>query len=412
MDLKIEKHSFINTHKKSIIAASLALMVALSLLLGSTPEIRSTDIVLSAVKNGDVNSSTTGVGQIKSLKQWQITANESGHLVEILKNVGDSIHQGDVILRLKNNKITQLENSLKQDIELLETELLSTRLRLMATQSEKQNQSKKNKLLMETTALELAAIKELVNKGIMPKLKLAQVEAKAQGARLDFELSKALLVSSQKMIDAEIMLKKGKVKRAQAELQNIRVRIQDLDVRSPITGILQSVNEKYGSKILEGEKLASVSNTQQMKASFILPEQDSTFVHLGKSVTIKTSQGQLAATISLIKPAIKNGAIEVEARFTEQIPLWLKPDLPLQAVVTGNSSYTGLYVKKPAEVNHNAEITVYRMDRKRKALTPVLVKFGRQMEQYIAIQSGLTAGDMIVFSSQVPLSGQYINISN
>ena len=144
---------------------------------------------------------------------------------------------------------------------------------------------------------------------------------------------------------------------------------------------------------------------------FYLPEQDVNTVTQGKQVLIRSSQGQFTTTISLINPSIKDGAIEVEALLPDNFPAWIKPDLPIQVIVSHSSQQAKVYVKKPNNVVSNSQSTIYRLDRKKQTLVAVDVQFGDIFDDFIEVKNGLKHDDIIVVSSAFALQGNEVMIN-
>lgn len=412
MDRKITQTASLVKHKQWLYLLAIIALIIGYLWSQDNNSIHQSELVFAKVQNGAVDKPITGIGKIVTQQSWQITAEQAGTLIEVFKQPGDTVARAEVILQLKNPRLQEELASLKADLVLLKTELASTKLRLEAQYSQEKNNSEKAKLRLNTAQQELQASKELADKGIVSALQLATIEAKTQEAKLDFEMSKSALVASAKIIDAELLLKQGNIDRTQAKIDNLNKHIALLQVKSPISGVLQSVKQTYGAFIAQGDSLATVSDTSQMKAVFYLPEQDINAVSLGKEVILRSSQGEFKSTVSLLNPSIKDGAIEVEAALLSNFPTWVKPDLPIQAIVQYKSGIGQIYVEKPANVISNSQNLVYRLDKKRQMLVAVKVDFGNFYEQYIEVKKGLKQNDIIVLSSSQQLKGDEITIIN
>lgn len=411
LDRKVDNTSIFEQYKYQLMALTALVLLAIFWGFSSSSSIAEKDLVYAKVNNGAINKSTTGIGKITALQSWQISAEQSGSLIEVLKQPGAMVAKSQTILRLKNPRLQEQLESLTEDLTLLRTELLSTKLRLNAEYTREQNDSKKMRLRLNTAEQELQASQELATSGIISALQLATIKAKTEEARLDLTMSKSTLAAKKKIIEAEILLKKGSIKRKQAEVNNLNNRIEMLNVKSPISGILQSVEQSFGALITEGKALATVSDTSQMKAVFYLPEQDINTVTQDKEVLIRSSQGEFTTAISLINPSIKDGAIEVEALLPDNFPAWIKPDLPIQVVISHSSGQAQIYVKKPNQAVSHSQSTLYRLDRKKQSLVAVTVEFGDIFEDFIEIKSGLSHDDIIVVSSAFPLEGSEVMVN-
>lgn len=182
-------------------------------------------------------------GQVLAWRNVSIKAQQSGTIVAMLKQQGDAVQQGDILLRLSDEG-----------------------------RSAKLAQAKAN-------------------------LKLRQTEIDSASA-----LSKANFLSA-----TELNRLQSELAKAKAELASAELAIQNTEPTAPFSGVLDRRHVEVGDLVQTGSVLMQLVQIDQLKVTAQIPQQHIAALQLGQTVTVRLLDGrELAGTLSFISFAADN----------------------------------------------------------------------------------------------------------
>jgi len=169
-------------------------------------------------------------GELEPIKQIAVRAKTASSIVELVRDKGELVEQGETIFRL--------------DLEDRKAQLASAQA------------------AVANAELELSAAKKLKKKGL-------QSDNLVKSARSALAQAKAQLA------------------RAQLEIQNV-------DVKAPFKGIIERRPIDLGSRVDVGEELATLVDESVIKAIGFVPQQSVTKLAIGQTVLINLLDGRQA----------------------------------------------------------------------------------------------------------------------
>ncbi len=293
------------------------------------------EVVAAAAKT--MSDDITAVGSLLSDESVQIAAETNGRVAEIRFTEGDSVAEGDVLIRL--------------DDALIKAQLADSEARLALA---KANYDRAVTLRKSGTTSQTA-------------LDTAQSELLVQQAVYDL----------------------------------IRTQHEKLSIKAPFPGELGFRTISQGAYVTAGTPLVNLEKIDQLKVNFSVPEFYLSKLAVGQKIDITADALpglRFEGTIYAIDPAIDvNGrAVRVKATLANQHEK-LRPGLLARITVRGQPR-TAVTIPESALVSRGEDFLVFKTDNGKAKETKVLA--GRRENGFVEILDGVEVGQQVVIAGQ------------
>ncbi len=229
---------------------------------------------------------TTGPNQIVTLY-----AMESGMLMQMRKDIGDKVRQGENIAVLENPEIEYLIDEANAMLLSAEAELISAQAKASAAQSK---YDRLNNIFSKTPAL--------------------TTKADLENAEADMKSSKAFLQEVQARINL-----------ARQKISNIKKRKAFLTVKAPFSGVITKRFVDKGAMIQSGlnqsnpQALFELQENNPIRLTIPVPESDAAGIQKGMDVEVtlpeisgKSFTAEVSRTSNALDPMSKTMQVEID----------------------------------------------------------------------------------------------------
>jgi membrane fusion protein (multidrug efflux system) len=252
---------------------------------------------------------------------------------------------------------------------------------------------------------------------------LAAAVADASLARLTLERARALRqggANSQADLDAA----EARAKQTEAAVASLRTTIAKKIIRAPFDGRISIRQVELGQYLAPGTPIATLLSVTPVHADFWLPQQAIAELSRGQRVRIRTDaftnaswDGEITAINPEIDPATRN----VRVRATLPNPDGrLRPGMFVDVEVLSKDKRDVLTIPLTAVIFAPYGDTVFVLDEKKdeKGKTTTVarqtfVRLGERRGDYVAVDSGLNAGQVVVSTGAFKLrNGMAVLVNN
>lgn len=247
----------------------------------------------------------------------------------------------------------------------------------------------------------------------------AQAEATVSSAKaavkkveLEMERTEKLvaknIVGSTEMdlLNVQLRASTSKLKEAEANLNQMRTRLNNTKIRAPFSGRIDRIFLKEGSLLEEGSLLTSISDLDQVNVYFDISEQEYLNIALdttdetqfSKEVRLILANGAVyphTGTAEIVENAFESstGSISLRARFPNPNGILKHGATGRIAVPTETGDLLLVHQKSVFEIQDKAYVYTLHGDTVR--MTPFLN--GARVGHYYVVLDGLTADSKVVF---------------
>ncbi len=328
-----------------------------------------------------------------------INAAVDSRVVQIVRRAGiDPIKEGAVIMVLSNPDLEleaeKAEWQLKQDqanLANLKVKLESDKLDQRASLAELESQYTQAKFTADRD-LELTRLN--LKSDLESKLSVDQ----ANQFQNRVGLQKQRLGIADESIKAQIDAQQVAVESSEAAFEEKKKQVEQLTIRSPISGQLQEVDVEVGQRVPTGTVLAKVADPKKLKAVLQIAETQMKDVRIGLDATIDTRNGLIPGRVIRIDPAALNGTVGVDVALLGPLPEGARPELSVDGTIQIERLRDVVYVDRPVSGDQDTTIGLFKIDPDGKGATRVTVKLGRASVNTIEVKDGLKVGDRVILS--------------
>ena len=301
------------------------------------------------VGHGEILDLRSFTGSLIPAARFEVAAKTGGLLEVLAVDIGDTVHQGDVIARLDDAEFVQ-------EVEQARAELRVAQASLQESRSSLESKRRAAERMRSLHRQKIAAEAEL---------DAAEAEAGAQAAR--------------------VQLAEAQVLQREAQLKGAEVRLSYTTVRALWQGggATRVVGERFvdeGTTISANTPIVSVLDIASLIAVLFVTERDLVRIGIGQRVQIaadpypgETFEGRIVRIAPLLRETSRQARVEVELANPEGR---LRPGMFVHAQVTLGAASDATLLPQTALVERNGKTGVFSVDREAKQARFVPVRVG------------------------------------
>ena len=364
----------------------------------STLRVNGDTLSISEVKAGEFNDYIRVSGQVHPMTTIQLSPREAGIVEEIVIEEGTQVKAGDVIIRLSNDdldleilnseaNLAEKENALRNTMIQMEQEKMQLSLNILELETEVKRKGR---------ALE--SQKRLFDDGLIGKEEYLRSEEDYILFCKKLEVTLARAEQDSMYRNVQIQQMQESLKNMKINMQRIRMRKDNLDVKAPIDGELGLLEVVLGQSVGSGMKIGQINATGSYKIEAQIDEHYIDRVFAGLSATFERQNETYDALIRKVYPEVRNGKFQADFKFSGEQPANIR---------TGQTYYLNLQLGQPESAILIPRGTFYQKTGGKwiyvvspdggKAVKRE-IRIGRQNPQYYEVLEGLEPGEKVITS--------------
>ena len=403
MDRIIEKKKGLKKRHIPYILGGAALLLFVGWLIfgnhASTLRVEARTLTIETVQNGLFNDYIRLNGQVQPISIIQLSAIEGGMVETKLIEEGSMVNKGDVIIRLINPMLS---------LSILDSE---------AQLAEKQNFLRNTLVQMEQDKLNLKREKLQLDLDIDRKKRrfeqyqqmyneeLTSKEEYLQ-AKEDYEFGvrqRDLVMERQKQDSIFRGVQVDQMEESLANMRRnmtmIRERVENLNVKAPISGQLGLLDAEIGQSINTGQKIGQINVLSDYKIEANIDEHYIDRVRIDLSATFERQDKKFNLRARKVYPEVRSGQFKTDFVFTDE-----RPD----NIRTGQTYYLNLELGQPSDAiliprgafyQSTGGRWIYVVSSDGSTAIKRNIRIGKQNPQYYEVLEGLEAGEKVIVSS-------------
>ena len=400
MDREISKEIRIKEKRKSIIKWVIGLgSVAGSIVLVLSliqPTLKMDDVIVSKVDKGIIEVSVNASGKVIPAFEEIINSPINSRILEIYKRGGDSVDVGTPILKLDLQRAETDFQKLLDEEQMKRLQLEQLRVNIRSKLSEMEMKLKVSRMELSRKEVELRNERYLDSLGAGTTDKVRQAELSFTVGELQLKEDEQKYLNEQALGKADLKVKELELNIFRKGLAETKRTLEDAQVRSPRKAILTYVNSELGAQVVQGAKIAIVSDLSHFKIDGEIADTYGDRIATGNKVMVKIGSEKLNGTVSDITPLSKNGVISFTVQLDHdnhpRLCSGLKTDVYVMNAVKedvmriANGSY---YVGKG-----DYELFVIKGGN----LIKKKIRLGDSNFEFVEVIDGLQPGDKVIIS--------------
>ena len=364
----------------------------------STLRVNSETLTISEVTSGEFNDYIRITGQVHPMTTIQLSPRESGIVAEIVCEEGAMVKAGDIIIRLNNDdldleilnsesNLAEKENALRNTMIQMEQEKMQLSLNILELETEVKRKGR---------ALE--SQKRLFDDGLIGKEEYLRSEEDYTLFCKKLEVTIARAAQDSMYRNVQIRQMEESLENMKLNMQRIRRRKDNLNVKAPIDGEISLLEVGLGESVGSGRKIGQINAVGSYKIEAFIDEHYIDRVSAGLYATFERQNETYDAVIRKVYPEVRNGNFKADFRFSGEHPMNIR---------TGQTYYMNLQLGQPessiliprgAFYQSTGGKWIYVVVPEGGKAVRREIRIGRQNPQFYEVLEGLEEGEKVITS--------------
>ena len=333
------------------------------------------------------------------IKTIYLDAIEGGQVDTVIREAGNFVKEGDIILRLENTSLhIQISN---QDAAVVEQRNLLTN----NTFNLEQNLTRSRQLLIDRE-YEIRRLKRIYErqKELFEQDLISKEEYDQSKDDFDYEVKKHRLNIQSFERDSifqkvQIQQLEESLNRLEDNLRIARKRLENLNIRASVTGHLTSLNAEIGESKAQGERLGQIDVLDGFKVRAAIDEHYIARIDIGQKGQFDFAGRSYSLVTKKIYPEVTNGRFEVDMEFEGEEPNGIRRGQTVRIRLELGDLEEAVMLARGGFYQKTGGNWVYIMDESGEFAAKRSIRLGRQNTQVYEVLEGLTPGDRVITSS-------------
>ncbi len=403
MDRKIEKKHF--TPKRiawSIGILLLAIVIIYgfsSLGSGSTLRLERDRLTISDVGLGEFQEFIPVNGTIMPIRTFYLDATQGGTVLEVYLQEGTFVNAGDKILMLDNTDM-QLD-IMYREAQLFEqiNNLRNTRLAM------EQNSLRLRGELLEID-YQIGIAKRNYEQSISLKEKnlISHNEFERTGEEFDYWKNRRELTIETQRQDSilrviQIEQLEASVQRMQANLEIVKKKLDNLELKAPISGQLSLLNAEVGESKSRGERLGQIDILDGFKVNAGVDEYYISRISTGLSGEVTIAGEMFNLKIKRVYPEVRDGRFQIDLEFVGTVPEDIRRGQTIRIRLFLGDLSDAVLIPRGGFYNTSGGNWIYVLDKSGDFAVKRDITLGRYNPKHYEVLDGLEPGEKVITSS-------------
>ena len=319
-------------------------------------------VEIATIDRGTIRERVSLVGSLKPKEQVEVIPRITGRLERIFVDVGDPVREGQLLAELEGEELAQ--QVLRADASLAVAE---------ATLAQREAE-------LENARAEGKRAADLFAQGLMSVQAQQTAETRAR------------------VVQSQLALAEAQVRQAKAAHEELRIRQQQTQIRSPLDGWVARRYVHPGALVNPNTPLVNVLRLSTMVTQVSVPERDFAKLQVGNQATVaidalggRSYEGRVARISPLLDPTTRSGSVEIEIPNSDG---QLKAEMFARIQMDLGADRQALLVPRDAVILRGQQTGVNVLLTDRVQFRPI--ETGASTEQGIEVLAGVEAGTTVI----------------
>lgn len=312
-------------------------------------------------------------------------------------DAGDTVTQTQTLATIDS---PQLTNELQQEeatLQSLQIEL--DRKQIQSKQQQLNNQKAIDKALVALNAAdrEKRRADKAFKSNSISEIDFEKAQDDLENASLEHKHATEDALLAKESLDFELKTSQLQVDRQALMVSDLKRKVEELDVRSPVNGIVGNLAVEQKNQVAQNQAILSVVDLSEFQLEVQIPESYADDLAIGMDAEIQVNGKAHPAVLVTISPEIQNNQVTGRVRFAANSVPGLRQNQRLTTRILMENKSDVLMVQRGQFLDSANGKIAYVINDNKAIRTPIVT--GARSLGAVEILSGLVAGDEIIVSS-------------
>jgi HlyD family secretion protein len=305
---------------------------------------------------------------------------------------GDTVKAGQVLATLVSPALESEYQRERATLESLDTALQRQGIEIRRQKLRTQEEKDLANVQIRAAERELQRAQSAWDSGAISERDLRRAQDERESARLAYEHAAQTADLERESLDLDLRTRRLERDRQGFVVANLKRRVDELAVRSPVDGIVANLAAAERASVAENAPLLTVLDLTAFEVEFQVADVYARDIKPGMEAQITLDGGEHRGVVTAISPEVRSGQVTGRVKFAAQPP-GLRQSQRGSVRIVIEQRDRALKFERSSDITA-ATRAVYVVDGDRAVLTPV--ELGAASVGEIEVIRGLEPGDEVV----------------
>lgn len=356
------------------------------------------DLRISEVRIGHVDNTINASGIVIPVREEQIPSPAQTRVRKIIAKAGQTVKAGELLMELDDQAVRFAIDNLREQISQQDIRVQTLSNELDAQLKRIASEIELLELDLQSNKVKLARFQKLGANGITSQVDLQAAELAVKRNEVQLRQHRESLVDTRKTTSSNIESARLQRSIFQKQMELQQSLLAQTQVKAPFDGLLTWALTDEGSSVNTGQMIAKVSELRNFRVEASVSDFYARYLNPGQAVRVEYSGQMIKGEVQTILPEIQNGTVKLLVSLAEPNHPALRHKLRVETnIVTDQKDKTMVVDMGPA-INGKGRQDVYVLEDGRAVKRNV--EFGLNDGKHAEVLSGagLRAGDKLIVS--------------
>lgn len=299
---------------------------------GAEPGVQRSALRLAPVALGTLVRDAQVTGRTVAAASPTLVAPAAGY-VTLAVQAGDAVQRDQVLARIESPELTAERSREAATLAELQAELGRQRIRAQQQRAQAERDAAEAQLAQRAAVRDEVRLREACGQGVVSPAECSRIQDALQAAEIrSLHAGRAAALATQDA-DFGVQSLAQRLARQQGVLAELERRVQALQVRSPVDGLVGTLAVAPAANVAANAPLLTVVDLSRLEAELQVPEQLAEDLTPGLAVELRIGAVTARGTLLSIAPEVQRSQVLARVRFEGEQPAGLRQNQRLSARV-------------------------------------------------------------------------------
>ena len=357
---------------------------------------------LATVTRGDFVRDVAVRGRVVAAVKPTVYAPADG-VVTLEVNAGDTVSQGAVIARVHSPALSNLLDRERATLQRMQTELTREEIERKKTELQNQQTTDMARVAIRAAERELRRAEASWKEQIISRQDYEKAVDELARAQLEFTHAQQNAGLESDSLEFELKTRELEVDRQSLVVGDLERRVGELEVVSPVSGMIGALAVEQKAQVAENQPLLTVVDLTALEIEVQVPQEYGDDLGLGMPARLSFGGGDYDGEITAISPEVNENQVSARVRFMGDPPQGLRQNQRVSARILLEARQDVLKVQRGQFVDSGGGRIAYVVDGNLAVRRDIEV--GAASVGEVEVLSGLAEGQTIIISDLAQFEG-------
>jgi len=309
---------------------------------------------------------------------------------------GDTVKKGQVLAVIDSPGLTNKLQQEQNQLQSMQTDLGRERIDAQKAKLKAKQRIDLAGVNLQAAKREMQRAKDAWKYRVISRVNYAKAHDALEAARIRYKHAAADTKLDKESQNFDVRSKELAVTHQKLLVADLRRRVDDLTVKSPVNGVVGNVDVQQKQAVTPNQALFTVVDLSALEIAIQIPESYADGLSLGMPAQITYNDKTYPGKLTSVSPEVKNNEVTGRVRFSADEPAGLKQNQQVSVRIVMDKRKNVLMVPRGAFYDSGGGRTAYVVKNGTAVRTPIVT--GAVSVNSVEVLRGLHEGDTIIVS--------------